>query len=67
MAFIAPDLTKAALDGRLPRGTGVASLREAPAEWSIQFDRLGLPQLESWVRPRPKSPINTGLCRRFRE
>jgi hypothetical protein len=30
-AFIAPDLTKAAMDGRLPRGTGVTSLREAPA------------------------------------
>jgi hypothetical protein len=44
MAFIAPALVKAAIEGRLPRGIGVAALREAPAEWSLQFERLGLPQ-----------------------
>jgi hypothetical protein len=44
MAFIAPALVKAAIEGRLPRGIGVASLRDAPAEWSRQFERLGLPQ-----------------------
>jgi site-specific DNA recombinase len=42
MAFIAPGLVKAAVEGRLPRGIGVAALRDAPAEWSHQFDRLGL-------------------------
>jgi len=42
MAFIAPDLVNAAVEGRLPRGIGVAALRDAPAEWSLQFDRLGL-------------------------
>jgi hypothetical protein len=42
MAFIA--LVKAAVEGRLPRGIGVAALREAPAEWSLQFERLGLAQ-----------------------
>ena len=42
MAFIAPALVKAAVEGRLPRGIGVASLRDAPAEWSRQFERLGL-------------------------
>ncbi len=42
MAFIAPALVKAASEGRLPRGIGVASLRDAPAEWSNQFERLGL-------------------------
>jgi hypothetical protein len=42
MAFIAPDLVKAAIEGRLARGIGVAALREAPAEWSLQFERLGL-------------------------
>ena len=42
MAFIAPGLVKAAIDGRLPRGIGVAALRDAPAEWSIQFEQLGL-------------------------
>ncbi len=43
MAFIAPGLVKAAVEGRLPRGIGVAALRDAPAEWSLQFERLGLP------------------------
>jgi len=42
MAFIAPGLVKAAVEGRLPRGIGVATLRDAPAEWSLQFERLGL-------------------------
>src|SRR5262249_40307646 len=32
MAFIAPGLINAAVEGRLPRGIGVASLRDAPAE-----------------------------------
>jgi site-specific DNA recombinase len=44
MAFIAPALVKAAIEGRLPRGIGVAALRDAPAEWSLQFERLGLTQ-----------------------
>ena len=44
MAFIAPALVKAAVEGRLPRGIGVANLRDAPAEWSLQFERLGLAQ-----------------------
>ncbi|MGB9658390.1 MAG: recombinase family protein, partial [Pseudolabrys sp.] len=42
MAFIAPSLVEAAVEGRLPRGIGVASLRDAPAEWSLQYERLGL-------------------------
>ena len=42
MAFIAPGLVKAAVEGRLPRGIGVAVLRDTPAEWSRQFERLGL-------------------------
>src|SRR6476659_7039551 len=42
LAFLAPNLVRAAIDGRLPRGVGVANLRDAPAEWSRQFARLGL-------------------------
>ena len=45
LAFMAPALVKAAAEGRLPRGVGVAALRDAPAEWSLQFERLGLPQV----------------------
>jgi DNA invertase Pin-like site-specific DNA recombinase len=42
LAFLAPDLVKAAVEGRLPRGIGVQRLRDAPAEWSRQFETLGL-------------------------
>jgi site-specific DNA recombinase len=42
LAFLAPDLVRAAVEGRLPRGIGVERLRDAPAEWSRQFEALGL-------------------------
>jgi site-specific DNA recombinase len=42
LAFLAPDLVRAAVEGRLPRGIGVERLRDAPAEWSQQFESLGL-------------------------
>jgi site-specific DNA recombinase len=42
LAFLAPDLVRAAVEGRLPRGIGVERLRNAPAEWSRQFEALGL-------------------------
>ena len=44
IAFIAPGLVKAAVEGRLPCGIGIANLRDAPLEWSRQYERLGLPQ-----------------------
>jgi len=43
LAFLAPDLVKAAIDGRLPHGMGVARLADLPAEWSKQHQMLGLP------------------------
>jgi site-specific DNA recombinase len=42
LAFLAPDLVKAAIDGRLPHGMGVARLGDLPAEWSRQHQMLGL-------------------------
>jgi hypothetical protein len=42
LAFLAPNLVQAAVDARLPRGVGIANLRDAPAEWSLQYARLGL-------------------------
>jgi site-specific DNA recombinase len=42
LAFLAPALVQAAIDGRLPRGIGVASLRDFPAEWKRQHEILGL-------------------------
>jgi DNA invertase Pin-like site-specific DNA recombinase len=44
LAFLAPDLVKAAVDGRLPRGIGVTRLYDPPAEWSRQYLQLGLAQ-----------------------
>ena len=45
LAFLAPDLVKAAIDGRLPRGMGVARLCDLTAEWSRQRQMLGLAAL----------------------
>ncbi len=42
LAFVAPDLVKAAIEGRLPRGIGVTRLRDAPVEWSRQHAMFGL-------------------------
>jgi hypothetical protein len=43
LAFLAPDLVKAAIDGRLPYGMGIARLTDLPAEWSRQREMLGFP------------------------
>jgi hypothetical protein len=43
LAFLAPQLVQAAVEGRLPRSIGVTRLRDAPAEWSRQYAMLGLP------------------------
>ena len=58
LALLAPTLVSAAIEGRLPRGIGVANLRDAPLEWSRQLTMLGLsselPVEEpdrSWCRP----------------
>ena len=42
LAFLAPNLVKAAVEGRLPRGIGIDRLRHLPTEWSQQFKALGL-------------------------
>jgi site-specific DNA recombinase len=43
LAFLAPELIKAAIDGRLPHGIGVVRLTDLPPEWSRQHQMLGLP------------------------
>jgi site-specific DNA recombinase len=43
LAFLAPNLVKAAIEGRLPHGMGVTGLVDLPAEWSRQHQMLGLP------------------------
>jgi hypothetical protein len=42
LAFLAPNLIKAAIESRLPYGMGVTRLCELPAEWARQYRVLGL-------------------------
>jgi site-specific DNA recombinase len=42
LAFLCPDLVKAAIDGRLPRGFGVKRLMDLPMAWPDQWSALGL-------------------------
>jgi hypothetical protein len=42
LAFLAPDLVRAAVEGRLPLGVGVSRLFDAPVEWSRQWQLIGL-------------------------
>jgi hypothetical protein len=42
LAFLAPDLVKAAIEGRLPYGFGLTRLSDLPSEWSLQYRTLGL-------------------------
>jgi DNA invertase Pin-like site-specific DNA recombinase len=58
LAFLAPGLVQAAIEGRLPRGIGVAKLRDLPTEWTEQYERLGLsfPGPVSWASaPGPEN------------
>jgi site-specific DNA recombinase len=42
LAFLAPDIVKAAIDGRLPRGYGLKRLVDLPMAWPDQWRALGL-------------------------
>jgi DNA invertase Pin-like site-specific DNA recombinase len=42
LALLAPDLVKAAMEGRLPRGLNVKRMVELPMLWSDQWKALGL-------------------------
>jgi site-specific DNA recombinase len=42
LAFVAPEIVKAAVDGRLPRGVGISRLSDLPASWREQFRELGI-------------------------
>jgi site-specific DNA recombinase len=42
LAFLAPEIVKAAIEGRLPRGFGVTRLVDLPMSWSDQWPALGL-------------------------
>jgi site-specific DNA recombinase len=42
LAFLAPRLVKAVVEGRLPRGINIERLRDPHPEWNRQFQELGL-------------------------
>ena len=42
LAFLAPDIVQAAIDGKLPRGLGVSQMTDLPADWILQRQRFGL-------------------------
>ena len=42
LAFLAPDIVKAAVEGRLPRGFGLKRLVDLPMAWPDQWRTLGL-------------------------
>jgi hypothetical protein len=42
LAFVAPPIVAAAIEGRLPRGFGVKRLMDLPMIWSQQWAALGL-------------------------
>ena len=50
LAFLAPDLVKAIVDNRMPRGVGLTSLMDLPIDWSGQRRAIGL------ARPFPEAP-----------
>ena len=42
LAFLSPNLVKAAMDGRLPRGFGLTRLLDLPSAWPDQWAALSL-------------------------
>jgi site-specific DNA recombinase len=42
LAFLAPEIVKAAVEGRLPRGFGLKRLVDLPMAWSDHWRTLGL-------------------------
>jgi hypothetical protein len=42
LALLAPEIVKAAIDGRLPRGVGISRLSDPPPSWREQFRQLGI-------------------------
>ena len=42
LAFLAPEIVKAAIEGRLPRGFGLKRLVDLPMAWPDQWRTLGL-------------------------
>jgi hypothetical protein len=55
LAFVAPPIVAAAIEGRLPRGFGSKRLMDLPIVWSHQWNALG-----GAVRQKARSPPRGG-------
>jgi len=44
LAFLAPDIVQAAVDGTLPHGLGASRLMDMPSSWADQRRALGIAQ-----------------------
>ena len=42
LAFLAPDIVQAAINGKLPRGMGITQMTDLPADWAKQRHQLGI-------------------------
>ena len=52
LAFLAPDIVQAAVDGILPRGFGVSRLMDMPPSWAEQRQALGIAPHSEGRHPR---------------
>ena len=59
LAFLAPEIVKAAVERRLPRGFGLKRLVDLPMAWADQWRALGL-QAPTRTRDEPVANSNTG-------
>jgi site-specific DNA recombinase len=59
LAFLAPEIVKAAVEGRLPRGFGLKRLVDQPMAWPDQWRALGL-QAPTRTRDEPLANSNSG-------
>jgi DNA invertase Pin-like site-specific DNA recombinase len=60
LAFLAPDIVQAVIDGRLPRGFGISQLTDLPMAWDAQRQQLGLASVGVYRdvgRPPPESVL----------
>jgi hypothetical protein len=69
LAFLAPQLVKAAVEGRLPRGTNIERFRDPDASWSRQSHGLGLDQklIQSGFYVSSSEGALTPRCQKMRK
>ena len=52
LAFLSPDLVRAAVEGRLPRGIGFRNLTDPPIAWLRRHHMVGI----EWPAPDGRGP-----------